>query len=499
MIHCTKKQIVLDGRPVLADFGLDAFANLDVELELSAPAEMEFSIGEVLRADGKSLKRRPGGWRIFRSMTKKCPAGRTKFRFPITPHKSPYEFTVSVPLPAEAETEVIPFRYVELSGGKGRATLTRRELFHDFDDDESAFECSDDNINRLWEFGKYTMKATSALGIFIDGERERKPYEGDAYWNQLGWFCSSTRRAIARDTIDWLGKRPTWPTEWRLLAPLLVRDYLLYTGDRAPLPRWLAWLPSRLLPEITHSDGLLCGNGRIKELRDIVDWPPDEQDHYEMGKVNFVPNAYLARALDTMADLTGDASYTVRAENVRARLRKTMFRGGLPVDNPESAHTALHTAVFSLWADVAPATEKLKKLIRSRGMACSVYAAHFLLEACFANGMTDHALALLKSTGLRSWNNMLAKGATMAMEAWDDSFKPNQDWNHPWGAAPASIIPRCLCGLRPVAPGFARFVCDPAPAGLDWKLRQPTPQGPIEAEMCKGVLKVRAPKGCRRV
>lgn len=94
---------------------------------------------------------------------------------------------------------------------------------------------------------------------------------------------------------------------------------------------------------------------------------------------------------------------------------------------------------------------------------------------------------------------MLRVGSTITLEAWDDSFKPNQDWNHPWGAAPASIIPRCLCGLRPAAPGFASFVCDPAPAGLDWKLRQPTPQGPIEAEMRKGELKVRAPKGCRRV
>ena len=34
MIHCTTKKTVLDGKPVLLDFGLDAYANLDVELEL---------------------------------------------------------------------------------------------------------------------------------------------------------------------------------------------------------------------------------------------------------------------------------------------------------------------------------------------------------------------------------------------------------------------------------------------------------------------------------
>ncbi|MBQ7206235.1 MAG: hypothetical protein IJS01_00400 [Lentisphaeria bacterium] len=497
MIRCTTKKTVLDGKTVLLDFGLDAFANLDVELELAEKTELEIAIGEVVNAKRNRLRRRPGGFRIFRSMKKLCGPGRETFRFEIAPHKSPYAFSNSVKLPAEAETEVIPFRYVEITGGRGSALLTRRELFDDFDDEESFFESSDENLNGLWSFGKYTMKATSAFGLFIDGERERVPYEGDGYWNQLGWFCSSTKSRIAADTIDWLEKFPTWPTEWRLMMPLMVRDYLLYTGDRAPLEKWLRWLPSRLLPELTRADGLLSGDGKV--IRDIVDWPPSEMDHYEMGKVNFVPNACFVQALESMADLTGDTKFRTRAEKVRARLREIMVKNGLPVDNPESAHTALHTAVFALWADVMPLSQALETLIRSRGMACSVYGAHFLLEVCFRYGMADHGLALLKSKDLRSWNNMLEKGATMAMEAWDDSFKPNQDWNHAWGAAPACIIPRCVCGIRPVAPGFEKFVCDPAPLALDWKFRQPTPKGPIEAEMRRGVLEVRAPAGCRRV
>ena len=63
----------------------------------------------------------------------------------------------------------------------------------------------------------------------------------------------------------------------------------------------------------------------------------------------------------------------------------------------------------------------------------------------------------MTSDSLRSWMNMIRKGATMAMEAWDDTFKPNQDWNHPWGAAPANMIPRGLFGIRPLKPGFAEF------------------------------------------
>ena len=60
MIHCTTKKTVLDGKTVLLDFGLDAFANLDIELELAEKTELEISIGEVLDGDKTRLNREPG-------------------------------------------------------------------------------------------------------------------------------------------------------------------------------------------------------------------------------------------------------------------------------------------------------------------------------------------------------------------------------------------------------------------------------------------------------
>ncbi len=68
------------------------------------------------------------------------------------------------------------------------------------------------------------------------------------------------------------------------------------------------------------------------------------------------------------------------------------------------------------------------------------------------------------------------------MEARDDSFKPNQDWNnHAWGAAPANIISGWRCGIRPASPGFETFTIDPHSAGFDdVKCLAPTPHGAIE-------------------
>lgn len=42
----------------------------------------------------------------------------------------------------------------------------------------------------------------------------------------------------------------------------------------------------------------------------------------------------------------------------------------------------------------------------------------------------------------------------MTIEAWDTRYKPNQDWNHAWGAAPANVIVRKLMRVESLMPAF---------------------------------------------
>jgi hypothetical protein len=495
MIHISEKPILLAGVPSLTDFGLDAYATLELETNLVRETELEIVLGEVL-APGGAINREPGGFRTVRSMRKHCPAGKYRFRFELPQHKSPYLHTVSIPVPAEAEGEIVPFRYVEISGGEGRAVLRRHEFFPEFNDEAAHFECSDAGLNRIWDFCKYTMKATGVFGIYIDGERERKPYEGDAYINQLGHFCCDANYMIARDTIDYLLEHPTWPTEWHLLMPLVVRDYLLYSGDAASAGRWRPALKERTLLHHAGDDLLIREQN---DIRDIVDWPQCERDNYEFGQVNLVPNCYHHQALSVMYELSGDDFYRRRAAQVREAIRRTMLKNGVFVDNPESSHVSLHGAMFAMLFDIAGPDEipALTAILRARGMACSVYGAQFLLETCYKWDMADHALNLMTATGLRSWHNMLDKGATITMEAWDDSLKPNQDWNHAWGAAPANIVTRELCGIKPTAPGFTAFQVRPQPGGLtSFNMRQPTIHGAIELEYRNGGYLLTVPRNC---
>lgn len=469
---------------VFRDFLKDAYGYLSVELVGTPGTQIQWAVGEV--SDGQKINREPGGHRVFRSGTLLLEEGKTHYQISFPKHPSKNPAAQKSPF----DWEIAPFRYAEIHGDCSVLDICRHEVFpENFSDDDSFFESSNENLNRIWEFCKYSIKATAPFGIFIDGERERLPYEGDAYINQAGWFACCADPEIPRKTIEFFKEHPTWPTEWNIQMPIIVRDYWLYTGDRASVDRWLEWLPEKLLPELWDANGFVRGNGTT--IRDIVDWPVTERDDYEFGEVNFVPNAYLIQALKAMKELTGEEQYLIQAEKLRRQLKKYMFCNGLPVDHPASTHTALHTAIFALWADIAEDTAPLIKMIREKGMGCSVYGAQFLLEVCFRHDFADHGLALMTSDDLRSWNNMLKKGSSITMEAWDDSFKPNQDWNHAWGAAPCNIIPHYLCGLRPVKPGFEEYSCQPAALAVDWKLKHPVPGGCIMAEYVKGKLSCR--------
>ena len=59
-------------------------------------------------------------------------------------------------------------------------------------------------------------------------------------------------------------------------------------------------------------------------------------------------------------------------------------------------------------------------------------------------------------------------------------YKPNQDWNHAWGAAPANLLPRFVLGAEPLVPGWKQVRIRPHPGDLKFaKGKVPTPRGPI--------------------
>lgn len=474
-------------RHYLVDFGKVAFGYLHIELSVPGKGnKIRILLGE--RGDAKGVNKRPGRNIRFHKIVQALAPGNNSIdvHAPVNVRNTGVH---AIKLPPEVGV-VTPFRYVEISGcpvDVEASMIWQVAVHYPFDDRASSFESSNPLLDDIWALCKYSMKATSFCGVYVDGDRERIPYEADAYINQLSHYAVDREYSIARYSHEYLLVHPTWPTEWKHHSVLMAWADYLYSGNDDSLSEHYAILATKTLEDHARPDGLLD----TRDLRDVVDWPAGERDDFEFTAINTVVNAFYYNALVTMARIAAVlgkdadvAGYRQKAELVKTSFNKVFFDAsrGIYIDGENATHASLHANMMPLAFDLVPEERKKSVLdfVASRGMACSVYGAQYLLEALYKGGRPDVALDRIVSKDLRSWYNMLRLGSTITLEAWDNRFKKNQDWNHAWGSAPGNIIARYLLGIQPLEPGFAKVLIQPQPARLEHaSATVPTIRGPV--------------------
>ena len=501
------------------DFGKAVFGT--VALTLASPVtgrEVQIHLGEV-PAGNDSINREPGGSRRYRMMTLRLNKGTHTYRVAI-PQDKRNTGPRSIKMP-DYIGEVMPFRYCEIVNSPSpldRSNIHQIAVHYPFDEAGSHFASSDPVLNDVWELCKYSIKATSFCGVYIDGDRERIPYEADAYINQLCHYCVDREYTMARYTHEYLMLHPTWPTEWILHSVLMAWADYMYTGNTESIEYFYEDLKAKTLLPLAREDGLISTQtGLVSDevlqsihfggkLRDIVDWPHGnilglrggygETDDFEFRPINTVVNAFHYRAvllMSRMAKVLGKKVDAERFAKAAARVKRSINdklldkKRGIYVDGEGSTHSALHANMFPLAFELVPAAyvDSVAEFIKSRGMVCSVYGSQYLLEALYAACQDEYALQLMTDRNSdRSWPHMIYDvGTTITLEAWDNKYKPNQDWNHAWGAAPANIIPRCLMGVKPIEPGFARVQIKPQVGSLKrGSLDLPTVRGTVHVD-----------------
>ncbi|MFO1446793.1 MAG: family 78 glycoside hydrolase catalytic domain [Opitutaceae bacterium] len=490
---------------IRVDFGRVAFGNLRLSPPAGVSGRVVVHLGEAI--SGERIERKPPGTVRYARIEVDLAGGTPVIAAPTADARNTRQvkgdekpdqygqFTPPAVLTPSEWGVILPFRWVEIEGWPGELRaehVTRRSAFSaTWDDDAARFSSSDPMLNRIWDLCRYSIKATSFAGVYVDGDRERIPYEADAYLNQLSHYATDRDVLMARDTFDHLMAHPTWPTEWASHLVFMVHADWMHTGDT----RWLASryesLKSKLLIERARNDGLITSSPAHLRKGDLVDWPAAERDGFVFTPVNTVVNAFHLRSLEFMTRLARALGRQAEAEAFAARARTTRaaFQAtcydpvrGLYRDGEGTDHASQHASLFPLAFGLVPEAERprVTAFVVSRGMACSVYAAQYLLEGLFEYGASEAALALIAAPGDRSWRHMVESGTTVTWEAWDQRYKPNQDWNHAWGAAPANLFPRYILGVSPLTPGWEQATVRPHPGSLaQAEGKVPTPRGPI--------------------
>ena len=501
------------------DFGKAAFATMNFNYVARTPHTITVRVGEMLDKKGNVNRVVPKKSNIrYQEIKVDVKPGQTEYQIKVQSDERNTRANKAVPLP-EGFPTLVPFRYAEIEGFEGtlKAEDFTQLAFHSYWDEEaSSFKSDNDVLNQVWDLSKYSIKATTFNGLYVDGDRERIPYEADAYLNQLSHYTTDREYAMARRTIEYFMKNPTWPTEWQQHVPLLIYADYMYTGNTELIERYYEHLKHKSLFELSNEDGLITStkvdkefmrklgfpDGYRKPLTDIVDWPSKnfagsktkgERDGFVFKPYSTVINAFFYENMKIMAEFakllgkTQEAlDFEYRAAKAKKAVNEQMFNKekGVYVDGIGTDHSSLHANMMPLAFGLVPEEhyQSVVDFVKSRGMACSVYGAQFLMDGLYNAGEEDYALELLASKAKRSWYNMIRVGSTITLEAWDYEYKVNLDWNHAWGAAPANVIPRGLWGIKPKTPGFGVATIKPQMSKLkNSEIEVPTVRGTIKA------------------
>lgn len=402
---------------------------------------------------------------------------------------------------------ILPFRAAEIISSKQIDFRAERVYYHyPFDKKEAYIHTSHPLLDSILQLCMHSIKATSFAGVYVDGDRERIPYEADALINQLSHYVIDTNsHSIAQHTIEYLMSHPSWPTEWHLQMHQLVWNDYAYTGNTAILKKYYDFLAKKTLMAFEYKDDLISTTGNPQStaflrsihystfdakdgLRDITDWPqkgniPEEpsyqgeSDGFVFCTLNSVVNAYYYQSLLLMkkfAEILGKKDdvvfYHQKAEKVKASFRRYFLDTTTNhfVDGYGTTHQSLHANAFALAFGLVEAKEKnaVLALLLSKGMACSVYGAQFLFEGLIREGKAEEVLALITNRTSRSWYQMILNGATITTEAWDKKYKPNLDWNHAWGTAPLNTMVIGIMGIKPSSSN--EYIIEPQKTSLTY-------------------------------
>ncbi|HEU5397587.1 MAG TPA: LamG-like jellyroll fold domain-containing protein, partial [Verrucomicrobiae bacterium] len=307
------------------DFGRDAFGFATVHLAGNySGTTVGFGLGEA--ASGYNVNTSPGATIRYWSGSYALKNG----DFIYTNRSTTAVGAISPPVGTFGI--VSPFRYLQLTGVPAGVTLTAADLTQwrletEFDPGAAAFSSSSPVLNQVWDLCHYSMEALTFDGIYVDGDRERTPYEADSYIHQLCAYGADNDFTMARCSFEYLTNHLTWPTEWPMHMIFIAWADYQHTGDPYLITKYYGFLTNKCLYlSNSRPNGLLwsypqTGNNHTTNPSDIIDWYRvsgdgiGNVDGYVAEGTNAVINAFYYRCLTLMSQMAQVTGHTADATN----------------------------------------------------------------------------------------------------------------------------------------------------------------------------------------
>lgn len=335
---------------------------------------------------------------------------------------------------------------------------------------DGSFQCDDPFFNTLWD------KAANTVGVnMMDtwGEsRERANWIGDTslILGQAPYAYDPLVELISRkcllELIHW--QRP----DDTLFAPAPANDkelpvqvlaavgeygvlrYYRNTGDLPLLRQCYPAIKSYLLDvwQTNSTDGLVIhrdGQWDWEDWGNNIDEP-------------LLDNTWYLLALDATAEMAalvgqpGDSPlYLSRAQGIRNEFNTAFWTGSFYRSPTNSTFIDERGNAMAVLAGLtSPSQAAALRSVLVTNQNCSPYMEKYVLEALFALGYPDDALARMQSR----YSAMVYNSVTTLWEL----FPATGGFNHGWSSGPLGLLDEDVAGVTPTSPGFATFNVQPA-------------------------------------
>lgn len=418
-------------------------------------------------------------------------------------------------------SKALRFVYIETDG----CTVDGVELDYEYmpETEKGTFRCSDEELNRIWEIGAYTMQLT-AREFFIDGiKRDRWVWSGDASQSYLmNYYLFNDNEMVKRTTWLLAGKAPVTShintiMDYTFYWFISVYDYYMYSGDRHFLTQIYPTMQTYMDYVLgrTDEDGMVEGLPGDWVFIDWADKPMDKQGQLAFEQILFCKSLEVTAAV---AALTGDDNGAGKYKELAGKLGEKLLPYFWNNDKQALMHSRrdgkLSGEVFR-YANMFAIMygyldeEKQEQVKRSVILNDDVlrittpYMRFYELEALCMLGEQDRVMKEMKAY----WGGMLKEGATSFWE----KYNPDEHGRarlamygrpygkslcHAWGASPIYLLGRYYLGVEPVKPGYEEYTVRPNLGGLDWMEGSvPTPFGSVNVRIDKDTVTVKSDGG----
>lgn len=416
------------------------------------------------------------------------------------------------------------FRYIYITKN-GTAHFNCVNMLYEYMPEEyrASFRCNDEELNRIWDIGAYTMHLTTRE-FFIDGiKRDRWVWSGDAIQSYLmNYYLFFDKESVKRTIWLLRGKDPVTSHSNTIMDYTFywfqsIYDYYMYTGDR----HFVNQIYPRMQTMMEYVLGRTNPNGMVEGMTGdwvFVDWADGYLDKH--GELSF-EQVLFCKSLETMAlcaaladNKNDEQHYTHLASTLRAKLEPAFWNdekqalvhnriNGRQSDNV-TRYSNMFATFFNYLSPEKQQTIKNSVLLNDSILKITTpYMRFYELEALCALGEQEQVMREMKDY----WGGMLSEGATTFWEKYNPQETGTQHLAmygrpygkslcHAWGASPIYLLGKYYLGVRPAEAGYREFSIQPVLGGLQWmEGTVPTPNGDIHVYMDKKTIKVKATEG----